>query len=207
VVAPDGSAASKSATPLPGSISVACPGCRRSIPLRSEELSSTIQCARCNTQFVPVPSIQRPESNKPRAVAGSGVQEPAEVLAVLPADGNRGQNTKYCVECGSIIRAKASVCPKCGVSQPRRQEPSQASHLGGPPILGFAGSWTKCPYCGSDAEPYHSEQMAQIGWVVFGVLLLVFFPLCWLGFFIKERYVQCPDCGHRQSSGTTFKFG
>jgi len=32
----------------------------------------------------------------------------------------RGGRTKYCVECGEEIRARAEVCPECGVRQPRR---------------------------------------------------------------------------------------
>lgn len=30
----------------------------------------------------------------------------------------KGPDEKYCVECGAIIRAKAEICPKCGVRQP-----------------------------------------------------------------------------------------
>ena len=29
----------------------------------------------------------------------------------------KGPDEKYCQECGSVIRAKAEVCPKCGVRQ------------------------------------------------------------------------------------------
>lgn len=31
--------------------------------------------------------------------------------------GNKGADEKYCSECGSIIKAKAEICPKCGVRQ------------------------------------------------------------------------------------------
>lgn len=34
--------------------------------------------------------------------------------------GSRGQKTadeKFCTECGAIIKAKAEICPKCGVRQ------------------------------------------------------------------------------------------
>ncbi len=31
--------------------------------------------------------------------------------------GVKGPDEKYCQECGSIIRAKAEICPKCGVRQ------------------------------------------------------------------------------------------
>ena len=29
----------------------------------------------------------------------------------------KGIDEKYCAECGSIIKAKAEICPKCGVRQ------------------------------------------------------------------------------------------
>ncbi|MGA0570043.1 NINE protein [Variovorax sp. VNK109] len=29
----------------------------------------------------------------------------------------KGPNEKYCAECGAIIRAKAEICPHCGVRQ------------------------------------------------------------------------------------------
>jgi len=29
----------------------------------------------------------------------------------------KGPDEKYCSECGSIIKAKAEICPKCGVRQ------------------------------------------------------------------------------------------
>jgi len=29
----------------------------------------------------------------------------------------RGANEKYCTDCGSIINARAEICPKCGVRQ------------------------------------------------------------------------------------------
>jgi predicted Zn finger-like uncharacterized protein len=37
----------------PGTITAACPGCGRAIPLWPHELSKTVHCARCNTHFRP----------------------------------------------------------------------------------------------------------------------------------------------------------
>jgi TM2 domain-containing membrane protein YozV/ribosomal protein L40E len=30
----------------------------------------------------------------------------------------KGPDEKYCQECGAVIKAKAEICPKCGVRQP-----------------------------------------------------------------------------------------
>jgi TM2 domain-containing membrane protein YozV len=35
-----------------------------------------------------------------------------------PAARTKGPNEKYCHECGEVIRARAEICPKCGVRQP-----------------------------------------------------------------------------------------
>jgi hypothetical protein len=37
-----------------------------------------------------------------------------------PPDAGRvkGPDEKFCLECGQIIRAKAEICPRCGVRQP-----------------------------------------------------------------------------------------
>ncbi|UZE46958.1 TM2 domain-containing protein [Rhodopseudomonas sp. P2A-2r] len=29
----------------------------------------------------------------------------------------RGENQKYCTDCGSVISARAEICPRCGVRQ------------------------------------------------------------------------------------------
>jgi TM2 domain-containing membrane protein YozV/ribosomal protein L40E len=43
-----------------------------------------------------------------------------------PVQTAKGANEKYCFECGSIIDARAEICPKCGVRQ-----------LPVPPAMGF----------------------------------------------------------------------
>jgi hypothetical protein len=41
---------------------------------------------------------------------------------------------------------------------------------------------------------------------LFIILLLVFIPLCWLGFFLKDTWEICWDCGARvrKVDGPTF---
>lgn len=59
----------------------------------------------------------------------------------------------------------------------------------------------ECPECGSTGPPIIRSQISQAGWIVFVVLLLFFFPLCFLGLLMKEEYRVCTDCGARL--GTT----
>jgi LITAF-like zinc ribbon domain. len=55
----------------------------------------------------------------------------------------------------------------------------------------------RCPRCGSQAPPRLERKISTAGWVVFAVLLVVFFPLFWVGFFIKEDVPVCPVCNMR----------
>jgi hypothetical protein len=51
-----------------------------------------------------------------------------------------------------------------------------------------------CPYCGSAGPHFPISRTAPAGWAVFAVLFFVFLPLCWIGFFIKQRGLQCGSC-------------
>jgi hypothetical protein len=52
-----------------------------------------------------------------------------------------------------------------------------------------------CPYCGDKSRPRTYQQTSRTGYYVFVLLLIFFFPLCWLGFFIREQRVRCRGCG------------
>lgn len=41
----------------------------------------------------------------------------SDTVASSPLPRAKGSNEKFCSECGSIINAKAEICPKCGVRQ------------------------------------------------------------------------------------------
>src|SRR5206468_107410 len=56
------------------------------------------------------------------------------------------------------------------------------------------GHW-RCPYCGTDEPPVRRTKTSTGGWVVFVVLLVFFFPLCFLGFLITDEYRTCIECG------------
>lgn len=56
----------------------------------------------------------------------------------------------------------------------------------------------KCPYCGNEGIPRVTTVVSTMGWVVFVILLLGCFPLCWLPFVIKglkEEQRRCSACG------------
>src|SRR5262245_28225348 len=55
----------------------------------------------------------------------------------------------------------------------------------------------RCPHCMSQFLPRIERRISTTGWVIFGVLLVVFFPLFWVGFLIKEDVHVCPSCNTR----------
>jgi DNA-directed RNA polymerase subunit M/transcription elongation factor TFIIS len=55
----------------------------------------------------------------------------------------------------------------------------------------------KCRECGSRRRPVERTEISQNGWILFIVLLIVFWPLCFIGLCQKETYEVCDDCGAR----------
>jgi transcription elongation factor Elf1 len=52
-----------------------------------------------------------------------------------------------------------------------------------------------CPFCGSSEPPLNRSKISTAGWVVFALLLLLFWPLFWIGLLIKENFRVCAECG------------
>src|SRR5262245_44099657 len=50
----------------------------------------------------------------------------------------------------------------------------------------------RCPNCMSQYLPQIERRISTNGWIVFAVLLVLFFPLFWVGFLIKEDVHVCP---------------
>lgn len=55
----------------------------------------------------------------------------------------------------------------------------------------------RCPSCMSQFLPRIERRISTNGWIVFAVLLVVFFPLFWIGLLIKEDVHVCPSCNAR----------
>lgn len=51
-----------------------------------------------------------------------------------------------------------------------------------------------CPYCHQEMFPIFSSKISVGGWIIFALLLVVFFPLCWIGLLIQEKIKYCPNC-------------
>jgi hypothetical protein len=84
-------------------------------------------------------------------------------------------------------------------ADPRRTASSQPigeQHLASRDPQFVSGSY-RCPTCMSQFLPRVERRISTTGWIVFAVLLVVFFPLFWVGLLIKEDVHVCPSCNTR----------
>jgi len=79
-----------------------------------------------------------------------------------------------------------------------RQTPSAPMEQYQPSYVS-AGPFT-CPNCMSHFPPRTERRISTSGWIIFAVLLVLFFPLFWIGLLIKEEVKICTVCNARTSS-------
>jgi DNA-directed RNA polymerase subunit RPC12/RpoP len=111
-------------------IAFACPtcGCRLSHPRAGKKVT----CPNCGQRIL-VPPPAKPAAGNPTVLGTLGTTAPppaGNATTTAPKGAKpaaaKGPGEKYCHDCGAVIRAKAEICPKCGVRQPerhRRREP------------------------------------------------------------------------------------
>jgi hypothetical protein len=73
--------------------------------------------------------------------------------------------------------------------------PPQPTYIMPPPIIINTVQAYACPFCRSPYPPLTGTRVSTGGWVTFGVLLVFFFPLCWIGLLSKTPYSYCGQCG------------
>lgn len=108
----------------------------------------------------------------------------------MEAEVKKGPDEKFCADCGAIIKAKAEICPKCGV----RQMPAPAPPA---PIYGMAGDPTlrkclSCSYQGQMKTWLRNSNVAQLIAIV-GLLLWVLPGVAFIAW-AWGKY-KCPNCG------------
>ena len=61
----------------------------------------------------------------------------------------------------------------------------------------FVENGFSCPRCANRQMPRYSRKVSTAGWIVFAVLMVVFFPLFWIGLLLKEDVAYCSVCNLR----------
>jgi hypothetical protein len=79
------------------------------------------------------------------------------------------------------------------LASPEYSDPQPLAHRD-PQFI--AGNY-RCPTCMSQFLPKIERRISTTGWIVFAVLLVLFFPLFWVGLLIKEDVHVCPSCSTR----------
>ncbi len=87
-----------------------------------------------------------------------------------------------------IDRAQPQNAPLSNV--PRYYEPAPLVYQQGNQI----GMPFRCPHCMSQYLPRIERRISTGGWITFAVLMVVFFPLFWIGLLIKEDVPVCQSC-------------
>ncbi len=201
-----------------------CPRCKRSLESPVGYAGQKLNCPGCDQRLqIPQPSTPpAPPVNKtvlateepPVAPAPAPPPQPASPPAARrfdnlevveesepKRDSKRRERRESCLECGTDVsdRGRVQTCADCGATfcsaacyrehryyahSKRRQKKRRPEKV-------------QCPYCDSTARPYSAWVISQAGWAVFVVLLIFFFPLCWIGLLMTEPEYKCADCGRR----------
>lgn len=102
---------------------VRCPSCSGEASVPESLLGQGVQCPRCQMRFT-APETAPPPPNRP--------------LLPTPPVPPPLADTKPCIECKSLIRRAAVVCPSCGVPQPGattvHYQPAGEPLLAGPSV-------------------------------------------------------------------------
>ncbi|MCY7347409.1 MAG: LITAF-like zinc ribbon domain-containing protein [Pyrinomonadaceae bacterium] len=64
------------------------------------------------------------------------------------------------------------------------------------PPQNFAHNY-RCPRCANQIMPQIVKRISTAGWIVFALLMVMFFPLFWIGLLIKEEVRICPVCNFK----------
>ena len=102
------------------------------------------------------------------------------------------------------FKTKTDPRKTSGVDEPLTQQhiqfPAQSAFRAAPLAARgpqFMDPNYRCPSCMSQFLPKTERRISTTGWIVFAVLLVVFFPLFWVGLLIKEDVHTCPSCSTR----------
>lgn len=86
-------------------------------------------------------------------------------------------------------------------NEPRSTIPIDAPHGTAAPLVYQQsqpfGTPFRCQHCMSQFPPRIERRISTTGWVTFAVLLVVFFPLFWIGLLIKEDVQVCQSCNSK----------
>jgi DNA-directed RNA polymerase subunit RPC12/RpoP len=202
-----------------------CPRCKKSLESPASFAGQKLNCPDCGQRLqIPQPSTPPavpplnktilaseepagpvvpaapPQSASPRTPSRA---EPTEVEAIeedeVPADRGTSARVESCLECGVNLarRSRVQTCPDCGSLFCSARCFREHRHHAHASRKKPRPRYVECPYCGTTEPPREVSEISQGGWITFALLLVFFFPLCWIGLLMTETRLKCSDCGAR----------
>jgi DNA-directed RNA polymerase subunit RPC12/RpoP len=195
-----------------------CPRCKKSLESPVSFAGQKLNCPDCNQRLqIPQPStppappvnktvLATEEPSAPAAFAPSSSRRtapppPVPVVeeAPSPAAAARQSSRETCLECGADVteRPRIQTCADCGSLLCSAACYREHRHHAHAPRRKSPRRDIECTRCGSTERPYATTHITEAGWITFAILLVLFFPLCWIGLLITETRWKCADCGAR----------
>jgi uncharacterized Zn finger protein (UPF0148 family) len=100
-------------------LTISCPACKQPLHLPDNLRGQAVKCPSCTHVFA---TQEDGDAETSRSPSRRPSTPPPEADYDEPRPSHRRSSEKHCVECGSIIRARAELCPNCGVRQPYVEE-------------------------------------------------------------------------------------
>ena len=163
----------------------ACPTCSQLLECSDDLIGGKVMCGKCGQRIlVPTPPPQTNAGNNKTTlgkIVDTNKTRLGEIVEEVP-------NKQALSQPGQI--PVAFPAQPMNTSQPtdKSDEPKKSSH---------SKRKFRCQFCGSTEQPIFREDISLTGWIICGVMLFVFFPLCWIGLFIKENVRFCAECNNR----------
>jgi hypothetical protein len=122
----------------------------------------------------------------------------------------------YCTACGTQNPENRHTCSVCNTPRARDVRPQVYAEPARETVVGESAQVDRvypnaplyqapqanvCPRCHRATHFLQHERISTGGILVFAILLLLCFPLCWIGLFIREKYLVCPLCGMELRAG------
>jgi hypothetical protein len=181
-------------------IRYSCPRCKKALEAPAGFAGQKLNCPGCQ-QRLQIPQPAALPAAPPLNKTILATEEPPSVGELGPprvVKMGKPLRIESCRECGvDVSQMRVETCPDCSAllcsdrcyrehryqvhSSRRRRRPSR----------------DECYRCGCTDRPYAAQTISPAGWVVFAVLLVFFFPLCWIGLLMTETERRCPDCRAR----------
>ncbi len=180
-------------------ISMICGSCGKKVRAPDSAAGMTATCPHCQARF------QVPSGGQPTII-----DEPSPISTAISdakpihlSGSSSMEGSAVCPFCAETIKAGATKCKHCGERLDDNSEfdrrsartSRNASRSNRDDDGGEARSGFSCPFCKASTPPIIKNQISQTGWMVFVLLLIFCFPLCWIGLFIRDDYRVCLSCG------------